>query len=822
MDIRWSPRKRIKLNMDPSIKINAETVRQSHICVPARSPIESEFDPKRQSLKRVSTDFDKELDELLDQPETGFNPTQVFVEDPDMELAMLRMDIEQGPPVKRELSRRDTAPLSELTNKGTTVPSLSWLGDVKRHASEPLRTTQLVDDLEGINIEELTAVMDGVDKAGQISTQDCTQKSLERTECLFSSRCIVDQIPIYGKEGKNVGMRVTEESSGKTRYVTLSGVWLRSYMEDPWQVVRGDVIHLLGGSGKRWEEDHLVLGDSDALFPDILVLHPDVVISSTTLSASATCHRRSVIQNRVLAPQIGPPSDDPEDIARALSPIIGNCVHEAVQAAAVANNFSEEFVLNAGEEAMNRDMLPGIWSIGATGFSVLTQLRSRLKAISKWGSVEWPKTAGKLRGCEVEIRPKCLGVTGKLDMDIEDCAGARSCVEIKTGKPHAIHVGQVVLYYLLQYVEKLSGEEVSDQLVLLYLPKEGGAESVRVRVTAREAQNIMRSRNLIASHTAKRSLPDPIMKKGDCQFCPSRTECAALYRGDEKKFFDSLRFTRRSNISIGSKREVVSYQQRWLDWIDLQPTVDAIGGLSAVRRMRGNLLHMTAHALLTDSQDPFFFNWMPVLIGNAASADLASIGGFNPKNKVGRALGINLALFSTESALRVLRDLIEPAFRRSERVLICASGHDKLDLMMEQCMHAMIDIDKIARIASKTSNVKDLFLLPEDWMMRIDEIDKSTRLFACTIKGVHHDLLSRGDFNFAIVLDAHKVPDALLWGVLLRSRQVVLVGDSSTRNESDPNECLFNRIAPAETWKAPEQHSQQLNQQNDTVVVIED
>ena len=822
MDIRWSPRKRIKLNVGKHLNVQKDSpVKLPNHALPS-IPSGSSVEGVRRSVKRVSTDFNKELDELLEQPETGFNPTQVFVVDPDMELAMLRMDTEHVPAtaactdfLKRELSRtlsrRDTGPLSEKTNLGFSQ-------ELKTHISEPFGqpamfsqgTTQLVDDLEGIDIDQLTAAIDAAE-----SVRTCKEPDGERV--MFSSRCIVEEVPVRSWDGKGVGMKVREVESGKVRYVTLEGVWLRSIMEDPWQVAEGDVVHFLASEGKKWDNDHAVFGDSDSLFPDIVVFHPDIVISSTTLSASATCQRRSVIQNRVLAPQVGPPSEDKDDIARALSPIIGNCVHEAVQAAAAENNFTESFILSAGEKALQKDMLAVIWSVGAVPSAVVSQLRSRLTSISRWGSQHWPRIASKLRGCEVEIRPKSLGVTGKLDMDIEDADGARSCVEIKTGKPHAIHVGQVVLYYLLEYVEKFEKKNpilpanISQEFTLLYLPPGGAeAESIKVKITAREAQNIMRNRNLVASHTLRRTLPDPIMKKGDCRFCPSRTECAASYKGNDKKFFQSLEYSRRNNVKVD---EVIRYQEKWLDWIDQQPTMEVIGGLSAVRRMRGNLLHMSALALMKDSKEPFFYNWMPVLTSsdntnNIPNSELMRAE-FNPKNRIGRAFAVD-----TEGNFpdRIFKYIISPALEREgNRILLCAPSHDKLDMVLEQCIAGMDK--KITRIASKAldamENVRSKYMLPEDWMWKVDEIEKSTSLFACTVKAVHHELLSRGNFNVAVVIDAHKVPDALLWGVLIRARQVLLIGRSSDDCQS-PEDFLFKRLRPVACWK------------QDAVVVIEE
>ena len=865
MDVRWSPRKRIKLT-GGATKAHPPESRDA-VNTLKKDGASQQSPPKtKQALKRVSTDFAKELDELLEKPDGVAVPTQVFVVDHDLELAMLRADIDQ--PVaqsypeqrgkrslSRTLSRWETTPLTDATNVQVGQ-------DVRRHTSDPVKqisvftqgTNQLIDELEGIDINELTAAIETAEnqfsKQG-VSTQECTQKSLETKPDgldMFSALCKVEAIPLYSNGSSNVGMKVTETSTGRQRYVTLQGVWLASYLEDPWLVTVGDSIHLLC-CGKSWESDHITIGDSEELFPDIIVFHPSTIISSTTLSASATCHRRSVIQNRVLAPSIGPAPTNEDEINRSLSPIIGNCVHEAVQAAAVKGDFSESYLFEAGETALNETMLSGVWACGAVASSVTNQLRCRLSSISRWGINQWPKLAKSLRACEAEIRPKSLGVTGKLDMDIEDVSGARSCIEIKTGKPHAIHVGQVVLYYLLQYVDKHGNPdkefsaslptEISKEYILLYLPSKGEAETIRVKITAREAQNIMRNRNLVASHTVRNTLPDPIFKKGDCQFCPTRVECVAHYLVDRdveedwKRLGSAACFQKRTATALCERKEVAEYEKLWMTWIDSQPTVEVFGGLSAVRRMRGNLLNMVSACLLKETgphegSEAAFFNWMPVLVGKSVGSlgkkSLCEfLSGYKPKTRVGRAVCVVSSLNESDMALKLVGEVVSPLLLQEERVLLCGTSHSAVDNVLTALLKAGLGesvLSRVTRLASKPTDVpedvRQRMMLPEDWMKRMDEIEKSRLMFACTVKAAHHDILCRGDFNLAVVVDAHTVSDPALWAVLLRARQVLLVGSPELKDDQPVG--LFQRMvkapkAPVVRW---------VGAPDDNIVVLDD
>jgi hypothetical protein len=111
-------------------------------------------------------------------------------------------------------------------------------------------------------------------------------------------------------------------------------------------------------------------------------------------------------------------------------------------------------------------------------------------------------------------------------------------------------------------------------------------------------------------------------------------------------------------------------------------------------------------------------------------------------------------------------------------------------------------------------------MLPADWPEHIAEIEKTTKMFACTVKAVHHDILSRGDFDLAVVIDVHKLPDAALWGVLLRARQVLLVGTAAQSEESG-DLYLFQRLlgqgtVPVVRWTQPPKL------EPDTVVILDD
>jgi hypothetical protein len=174
-------------------------------------------------------------------------------------------------------------------------------------------------------------------------------------------------------------------------------------------------------------------------------------------------------------------------------------------------------------------------------------------------------------------------------------------------------------------------------------------------------------------------------------------------------------------------------------------------------------------------------------------------------------------------ATKLVGEVISPLLLQEERVLLCATSHTAVDNVLGVLLKAGLGdsvLDRATRLASKPTDVpeeiREKMLLPEDWMARMDEIEKSRLMFACTVKATHHDILCRGDFNLAVVVDAHTLSDPALWAVLLRARQVLLIGSHELTDERPL--ALFQRMlkapkAPVVRWNAPTE---------DNIVVLDD
>jgi hypothetical protein len=202
------------------------------------------------------------------------------------------------------------------------------------------------------------------------------------------------------------------------------------------------------------------------------------------------------------------------------------------------------------------------------------------------------------------------------------------------------------------------------------------------------------------------------------------------------------------------------------------------------------------------------------------------VSGYNPRTRVGRSVCIETSLDEKDNALRLVAELVSPLLLQEERVLVCGTSHGSVDNVLTALQSVGLSdetLSRITRLASKPEDVeesvRERMLLPDNWMEHIAEIEKTRLLFACTVKAIHHDILSRGDFNVAIVLGADRIPDASLWGVLLRARQVVLVGTSC--GEGD-DKVFFHTSIKAESVPVLRWQGAEPKTADHDVVVLDD
>ena len=219
----------------------------------------------------------------------------------------------------------------------------------------------------------------------------------------------------------------------------------------------GSFVHVIGdftSTGQCIVDDH----------HNMLILHPDHLISSTVVADSFGCLRRAVLQDRVKA------------TSRANAPMLyGTLLHELFQEAMKANQWDSVFLFETIEKLMPSH-LETILEISSTCEAVKEHLSSKLPELQAWAKIfvradpqadaivrerngrQSTMSINKLLDVEEHVWSPMYGLKGNIDATVQvtmrDDQGERTLTvpfEVKTGKnsSNAAHIAQTALYNLL-------------------------------------------------------------------------------------------------------------------------------------------------------------------------------------------------------------------------------------------------------------------------------------------------------------------------------------------------------------------------------------
>ena len=219
----------------------------------------------------------------------------------------------------------------------------------------------------------------------------------------------------------------------------------------------GSFVHVIGSfsaTGECIVDNH----------HNMLILHPDHLISATVVADSFGCLRRAVLQDRIKA------------TSKANPPMLyGTLLHELFQEAIKVNRWDTSFLL----ETIDR-LLPAkfetILEIESTCEEVKAHLSSKMPELQSWAETfirATPKrdafvrerngkqsimSINKLLDVEEHVWSPMYGLKGNIDATVQvlvqDDQGERALTvpfEVKTGKntSSAAHMAQTALYNLL-------------------------------------------------------------------------------------------------------------------------------------------------------------------------------------------------------------------------------------------------------------------------------------------------------------------------------------------------------------------------------------
>ncbi|PAV89172.1 hypothetical protein WR25_06177 [Diploscapter pachys] len=401
---------------------------------------------------------------------------------------------------------------------------------------------------------------------------------------------------------------VCEDANGQERLVYLDSSWSCTMVRE------SSIIRLV--NVPTWQEhDFFVSNDCGGL----LVVNPDTLMSSSNVSNSYFCARKTILRDRF------------HGMCDASKPLlIGIVVHELVQWA----------VLHAKELRVTKEILLEYWrgticptvvysmtQLMITPSDFETELMPYVENITGWFMKCIPSCDDPENLVPLPTASKCIGIhdieenfwepkyglKGKIDitMKVESPEGEIffEGMELKTGKVATSieHNAQVMLYSLM-LESRYSGPPRGGSLV--YLKEQKG---VPVEMQPTNMKYVIQRRNELAHYASDiggQDLPPP---RDDPHFCP-RCECAMpcmLYQQVVEKGRQSNKdmFALAQQMTDHLKPVHFEYFKRWTTWLFEEWKTEAMdarpqSSLWNTTKEERESQHCCVHSLRIEKQVP--------------------------------------------------------------------------------------------------------------------------------------------------------------------------------------------------------------------------
>lgn len=155
---------------------------------------------------------------------------------------------------------------------------------------------------------------------------------------------------------------VQNEKTGQNKAITVRQSWF----DGPY--LPGSYVHLIGDFNPAGQ---CVVDE----FQNLLILHPDHLISATVVADSFSCTRRAVLQDRVKATS---ESSEPQ--------IYGHILHEIFQEAMRANRWDTEWLTTVIERIATR-YLETLFEVNVELVKAIDHLKSKVTDLQSWAEV---------------------------------------------------------------------------------------------------------------------------------------------------------------------------------------------------------------------------------------------------------------------------------------------------------------------------------------------------------------------------------------------------------------------------------------------------
>ncbi|KYK55055.1 DNA replication factor Dna2 [Drechmeria coniospora] len=334
----------------------------------------------------------------------------------------------------------------------------------------------------------------------------------------------VDQ---YGQPRPEKILIIQADSSKITRTVHLRGSWFGTPAHAE------SYVHVIGDFSAKGQ---CIVDDAQ----NLLILHPDQLISSTVVADSFGCMRRAVLQDRVKATsQASPPL------------VYGTILHEIFQEALLVNKWDIPYLTEVIEKITSAHV-EDLYTIKVEMPIAREYLLSKMTELSYWAKAfvsSKPKADAvvedrhgkratmaitKLLDVEEHVWSPMYGLKGNIDATVEvammDGKQTRHLTvpfEVKTGKhANSNHIAQTALYTLL-----LSDRyDIDIACGILYYMET--SKTIRVPAIRHELRHMIMQRNQLACYIRERSvqLPPMLKSKHMCGKCYAKTSCFIYHR----------------------------------------------------------------------------------------------------------------------------------------------------------------------------------------------------------------------------------------------------------------------------------------------------
>nr|POE54926.1 dna replication atp-dependent helicase/nuclease dna2 [Quercus suber] len=311
-----------------------------------------------------------------------------------------------------------------------------------------------------------------------------------------------------------------EERTSRPTAIALRGSWIQTTVA-PSNIVHIAHIRTLGQCSLASPSPPGQMIVSDDKNSPLLVVHPDHMLSATTVADSFDCLRKAVLQDRIKATS---------DTSKAM--VYGKILHEIFQQALAANQWDDNFLSELIQHTM-QSHVEGLWELGMKDTVLaMEEIRAKMAELAAWAAIFVAPEPGtkavvedrrgekilmsvsKLIAIEEHIWSPQFGLKGNIDATIEstliDDASLPSKrfiapFEVKTGRTtqSAAHMAQTALYTLL-----LSDRyDVTVEAGILYYLE--SSSMARVAPPVSEMRQMIQQRNRLASHIYRaRIVPD--------------------------------------------------------------------------------------------------------------------------------------------------------------------------------------------------------------------------------------------------------------------------------------------------------------------------